>query len=91
MYKFNERYKELLNDYKQINNLKDEDVAKRLKLSSTVNISRWELHDMYHSLKYLFALSKLFDCSLDYLCGRTEEIGKYKEIKHDGFPNVCKK
>lgn len=91
MYKFNERYKELLNDYKQINNLKDEDVAKRLKLSSTVNISRWELHDMYPSLKYLFALSKLFDCSLDYLCGRTEEIGKYKEIKHDGFPNVCKK
>ena len=81
MNKFNIRYAELLKDFKQSNNLKDEDVAKKLGLSSTANISRWGLQDMYPSIKYLLALSKLFDCSLDYLCGRTDDEGKYKEIK----------
>lgn len=84
MNNFSERYNELIKDYKQVNNCEDADIAKKLNLSSTANISRWQ-NKVLPSIKYLIALSKLFDCSLDYLCGRTDDFGKYKEIKPTKF------
>lgn len=87
MNKFSTRLKELINE----KSLEPKEVAERIGLNpSSSRIYTW-LDTSLPSLKYLFALSKFFDCSLDYLCGRTEEIGKYKEIKPVEFSSRLQK
>ena len=67
MNKFAERLRELrLNE-----NLTQEDLAKRCG-TSTRNISYWEcgLHECNFDM--LLTLSNIFDCTTDYLLGKTD-------------------
>lgn len=49
-----------------------EELAKRLNLTRST-VARWESDPEIITGKYLIALSDLFNCSADYLLGRTNE------------------
>lgn len=58
--KFRERY-----------NLTQEDLAKKLKIDRS-SVAKWERGENSPRLKYLFAMSKIFQCSI-------EDLIKFKE------------
>ena len=84
MDKLKNRINDLLFDYTKINFCEDKDIAKLIK-TSPANISRWKNGISLPSIENLIKLTKLFDCSIDYVCGRTENIGKFKPLKIKDF------
>jgi len=79
------RIKELIAEYKKATNGTDEDIAKSIGLNSTANISRWASGKVLPSVKYSLKLAKLFDCTLDYLFGRTNTMDSFKNLKTVDF------
>ncbi|MCZ3622861.1 helix-turn-helix domain-containing protein [Lactobacillus mulieris] len=67
MNNLNERLKNL----REANNLSQEEVASRLKISRQ-SISKWELGDSIPDIEKLTELSKIYGVSLDYLVGNSK-------------------
>ena len=74
MIPFNTRLKELLTDHE----MTADALGKSIGLSGSI-IARWLRQNS--SIQYINLLNtaRLFNCSLDFLCGRTEEYGEYPE------------
>lgn len=62
----------ILKKIRQENNLTQEELAKRINTSRS-NIANYENDKNMPSLDMLDKLSKIFDCSIDYLLGKTNE------------------
>ncbi|MBR2969885.1 MAG: transcriptional regulator [Clostridia bacterium] len=91
MEKFSKRLLELEKD----NGINHEDLAKILGLSHVHLIYPWINGEYYPSIPNLMKIARYFECSLEYLLGRTEntEIAKYKDNKVnfiDRFENIIK-
>ena len=68
----NERLLELLEE----NNLNAETFSKKIGVSSSV-ISRWVRENSSVKLNSLLKISAFFNCSVDFICGRTYNQGKF--------------
>lgn len=55
-------------------NFTQTDVANAIKTSRT-NIGRWEKGINEPTANYLIQLANLFECSIDYLLGRSDDFG----------------
>lgn len=55
-------------------NLTQADVANAIKTSRT-NIGRWEKGLNEPTANYIIQLADFFECSVDYLLGRSDELG----------------
>jgi len=84
MDKLKNRINDLLLEYIETNSCEDKDVAELLQ-TSPANISRWKNGISLPSIENLIKLTRLFDCSIDYACGRTENIGEFKPLKIKDF------
>lgn len=62
----------ILKKIRQENNLTQEELAKKINTSRS-NIANYENDKNMPSLDMLDKLSKIFDCSIDYLLGKTNE------------------
>ncbi|MCL2555657.1 MAG: helix-turn-helix domain-containing protein [Firmicutes bacterium] len=62
---------ESLQDLMTTKDIKPTDIHKATKISLNV-IYAWFRHDCIPTVDSLSVLSNYFDCSVDYLCGRTE-------------------
>lgn len=63
-----------MNRIKQLreeNNITQEELAKKLNLASKGIISMYEKEDRKPSLEILMRLSEIFDCSIDYILGKS--------------------
>lgn len=54
------------------NKITQEELAQKLNLSSKGIVSMYEKEDRKPSLEILVKLSEIFDCSIDYLLGKTD-------------------
>ncbi len=66
-------------------NMSQEELASKLNLSKGI-ISLYENGDRKPSLEVLFKLSEIFDCSIDYLVGKSD-IKKPEGIKNTKITN----
>lgn len=71
---FGERMKQL----RLLKKLTQEELAKKLNLSKS-NISKYEANTVEPNLHTLRAIAELFDVSIDYLVGKTDEQSNKKE------------
>ena len=55
------------------NNITQEELAKKLNLSSKGIISMYEKEDRKPSLEVLIKLSEIFNCSIDYILCKTDK------------------
>ena len=69
-----------LKDLREDMDLKQEDVAKFLNISQT-NYSKYELGKINIPISSLIKLSELFNTSIDYLLGLTNELKPYPRKK----------
>ncbi len=63
------------------NDITQEDLAQKLEMSKGI-ISLYEKEIRKPSLEVLIKLSEIFDCSIDYLLGKTD-VRKQEKIKLD--------
>ena len=56
-----------IKNLREESNITQEELAKKLNLSSKGIVSMYEKEDRKPSLEILIALSKIFDCSIDYI------------------------
>ena len=66
------------------NGTKISKIVADLNLSSGI-FYQWKNGVQNPSLDYLIKLANYFECSLDYLLGRTEDNSKYKAIQSKSF------
>lgn len=66
-----------LREIRKENNLTQQNLANFLHVSK-FTISHWELEDSFPSIEFLEILADYFDVSIDYLVGRTDELGVIK-------------
>ena len=78
-----EKFVKRLKDLKEENKLSNKDIAKILKLSNVNAVYPWLNGKQYPIVKYMVKLAENFNCSIEFLLGRTEEVGggKYNKIK----------
>ena len=81
MNKFQERLKELLEDY----NLSRLALAKKLSISSTT-INGYFNKNYYPTIEIALNIAKFFNCSLDYLFGLTDSLSPLS-LKTSNFVN----
>ena len=70
------KIKQLREEY----NITQEELAKKLDLSSKGIVSMYEKEDRKPSLEVLIKLSEIFDCSIDYILGKTDIRNTGKQI-----------
>ena len=70
--KIGESLKELI----QENNLSADALSKRLGVSGSI-VARWIRENKPIKLFNLLKLAEYFDCSVDFICGRTSDRGKF--------------
>lgn len=63
------------------------ELAKKLNLSSSASISQYESGDRVPSDDIKLKMCEIFDCSLDYLLGKTD-IRNIEELKNIKFANA---
>lgn len=81
-------FKEILAHERKAKNLSQEKLAELLDVSRQ-SISKWENGDSFPEYSKLVLLADIFDCSLDYLCGRAEKsIEKPAPEKPEGKKSV---
>ena len=76
---FKERFNELL---KNVNIV---DLAKNLQLNSISSIYKWKKGEDLPRINNLIAIANYFNCSIDYLLGRTDDFEKYNNKKIVSF------
>ena len=76
----------ILKKLRQDNNLTQDELAKKIDTSRS-NIANYENDKNMPSIDVLEKLSKLFDCSIDYLLGKSD-IRNPEEIKNVQFANA---
>lgn len=64
-------------------NITQEELAKKLNLSSKGIVSMYEKEDRKPSLEILIKLSEIFDCSIDYLLGKSDIRNPEDKIKQE--------
>ena len=69
-----------IKDIREDNNLRQKDVAMILNVSQT-NYSKYELGKINIPIEALKKMAILFNTSIDYLLGLTNEIKPYPRIK----------
>ncbi len=76
---FNVRLGELIED----NYSSKKEFIEKVEFLNAKNLGRWLNNEVKPSCKIFTQLADLFNCSMEYLLGRTEEIGtgKYNNIK----------
>lgn len=62
-----------LRELRKEKNLTQQDLADYLNVSK-YTISHWELGESFPPINFLYKLADIFECSIDYLVGRTDEI-----------------
>ena len=72
MIKFSQRLEELKKEYK----ISNTEIAKILNLSSVNRIYPWLNGENMPSTKYLISLADYFDCSIEFLLGRTDNVSE---------------
>ena len=63
-----------LKELREERHLTQNDIAKEIKTSQT-NIGRWEKELNEPAASFLIRLADFFQCSLDYLLGREDDLG----------------
>ena len=58
-----------------------------LDLSDVSVIYTWKREEYYPSTLNVIKISKLYDCSIDYLLGRTDDYGEFSASDMAGFAN----
>ncbi len=71
-----------LKDLREDRDLKQKDIAHMINISQT-NYSKYELEKVNIPLDTLRKLAELFDTSIDYIVGLTDEQTPYPRIKED--------
>lgn len=71
-----------LKDLREDRDLSQKDIAKMLNISQT-NYSKYELNKINIPLETLKKLAYLFDTSIDYILGITNETTPYPRVKND--------
>ncbi len=61
-----------IKELREENNITQEELAKKLKLSSKGIVSMYEKEDRKPSLEVLVKLSEIFNCSIDYILGKSD-------------------
>ena len=69
-----------IKDIREDREMKQKDVAKSLNISQT-NYSKYELGKINIPIETLKKMSILFDTSIDYLLGLTNEVKPYPRAK----------
>ena len=69
-----------IKDIREDREMKQKDVAKFLNISQT-NYSKYELGKINIPIETLKKMSILFDTSVDYLLGLTNEVKPYPRVK----------
>jgi len=77
---FGFRLKELMNDY----NINVSSVAEKIGMKDDSIIYQWLNGSYLPSLKYANAIANIFNCSLDYLFGFTDD---FKNVKNQNLKN----
>ena len=73
-----------MNRIKQLreeNDITQEELAKKLNLSSKGIVSMYEKEDRKPSLEILVKLSEIFNCSIDYILGKSDIRNPEKTIE----------
>ena len=76
-----------LKELREERELTQTDVAKAINTSRT-NIGRWEKMENEPTSSFVVALANFFECSTDYLLGRTDDFGSVT-IKKEKSPAVA--
>ena len=63
-----------LKEWREERHLTQNDIAKEIKTSQT-NIGRWEKELNEPAASFLIRLADFFQCSIDYLLGREDDLG----------------
>ena len=71
-----------LKDLREDNDLKQEDVAKILKISRQY-YSRYELEQVELPIRHYITLARYYNVSIDYLCGITQTPRKLESSKNE--------
>lgn len=71
------------------NNITQEELAKKLELSSKGIVSMYEKGDRKPSLEVLVRLSEIFNCSIDYLLGKTDIRKPMENINNSKKYYMC--
>lgn len=78
MAEFQDRLKDLMIE----NNLNNLQLSKRLNISSTT-VNDYFNKEYYPEINISISMSKLFDCSLDFLFGLSDTVEKRYDFKYD--------
>ena len=70
-----------INLLREENNITQEELAKKLNLSSKGIVSMYEKEDRKPSLEVLIKLSEIFNCSIDYILCKTNQ--RNSDLKND--------
>ncbi len=75
---------EIIQEYRECNDLTITQFAKEVHILRTC-LCNWQNQRFSPSLASLIKLADFFDCSLDYMVGRSEFTGYVPAVKHECF------
>lgn len=75
-----------IKELREERNLTQNEVANALNTSQR-NIGRWETKSNEPTASFIIALANYFQCSTDYLLGRSDELGNIT-VKKDSSPGL---
>lgn len=78
------RFSQRLNDLKKEYKLNNNDIAQILGLSSVNRVYPWLKEENMPSTRYLVMLANHFNCSVEYLLGRTDDFTEkdFKQVSY---------